>query len=182
MRIFIYSLIICCVSTIQAQSQEVKNPGDYPVPYDESKHMISYDEVVKIEDTDRSTLYDRFMNWGQSHFTNFDAKIEKKDADAEVPFLYFKSYAELEYENIENDRIWYFMKGQFKDNRYRFTIEKFHIRKRTRFPLEKWMKPNITPKEEGLIKCKALDNAMKKLIKKAKDYMANPPQEEDDSW
>lgn len=174
-----FTLIFTIISfTLSAQDSE----GEHPVPYDADKNKIIYQDVVKVQGVDKKTLFERFDEWGKQYYRNYDGKIEAKKKDMNPPLLEIGSWAELDYETMKSERIKYRLKVQFKENRYRYEIYKLHRDKGYFFGLENWIDPKQGSKEKMNEKLKTLDQKMNEIISDMKDYIADPPEEEEDNW
>lgn len=176
----IMAFLIASFLSVSVFSQD-NGDGKYPVPYNKEKDKIIYEDVVKVPDTDRKTLYDRFQQWGKDQYRNYDGKIKEKKPDAEVPMIEIKSYANLDTDKAR-ERAHYDLKVQFKDNRFRYSLHKLHKPKGYFYGLERWIEPETMAEEKAQKKLKALDNAITPLIESMKDYMKNPPTKEESSW
>ncbi len=173
----ITALLISFTATIYAQD----NNKDL-VPYNEDENKIIYQDVVEVNGVDKGDLFDRFDEWGAKFYRNYNGKVENRDKDAKPPVIELDGWADLEYPNLENQRIKYELEVKFKDNRYRYSLHKLHIDKGYFFGLEEWIEPNQGSKEKLAEKLKTLDKKMNKIIDDMKGYIANPPEEEESDW
>jgi hypothetical protein len=170
-------LLVIANASLLAQEEE----SEYPVPYDKEKNKIIYQGVVEVANTDRATLYDRFQDWGSQHYRNYSGKVETRKPDAEVPMTELKTYVNLDTDKAR-ERARFRLKVKFKDDRYRYTFYKFHKRKGYFYGLERWIEPETLSKEKAQKKLKALDKAVTDVVQSMKDYINQPPEEQDSSW
>ncbi len=172
-------LLLLVLANASLLAQEEKS--EYPVSYDKEKQKITYQGVAEVANTDRATLYDRFQSWGAQHYRNYSGKVESRKPDADVPMTELKTYVNLDTEKAR-ERARFRLKVQFKDDRYRYTLYKFHKRKGYFYGLERWIEPETMKEEKAQKKLKALDKAVTAVIKSMKDYIKQPPEEQDSSW
>jgi hypothetical protein len=120
-----------------ALAQEV----DLNMPIDPDSHTIVYQEVVE-EDGSREELFNRGSTWLRIFYANPMAVSKVRDlANGEIRGQHqFRVYTTDEEGNkVDSDMILYTFQIEFKEDRYRYTVYDFLVKRVSRYPLENWM-------------------------------------------
>ena len=172
-----FMLSIMLPNSSIAQEGESK----YPVPYDEKKGKIIYAKVVNVKGTDKTTLFERFNDWGNKFYPYYSQKVEKRKKNAKVPFIEIKAGEDLKVDGEDTKRYKYELKVQFKDERYRYEFHKLHMDKGFYYGLERWIDPKNISKQAANKNLQALDKKMNEIISNMNDYMTAPPEKKEES-
>jgi len=114
---------------------------DLNMPLDAITSIITYQEVVDEEGT-KDELFNRGSSWLRIFYSNPMAVSKVRDQASGVirGQHQIRVYHTDENGNkIEGDMVLYSFKIEFKDDRYRYTVDDFVVKKISRYPLENWM-------------------------------------------
>jgi len=168
--LFILALSILFVFTGKAQN--------WPVPIEDGE--VIYQEVVEAPDMTADKIYKRAVAWANSYYTGFPKKIKEKK---EGELLKWGHEFRMDPNSMESSIIKYTATIQFKEGRYRYTIEDLHMpRSSYRYKIEYWMDPQKREQEEAMQDLKTVDTSVKEIINDMKSYIKQPPVEEKDEW
>jgi hypothetical protein len=115
----------------------------YDMPMDPITNLITYQEVVEQQGT-KDELFNRGSTWLRIFYANPMAVSEVRDQSTGLIRgshqikVYHTDEAGVKQ---EGGIILYSFKIEFKDGRYRFTVDNFLVKKVSRYPLERWMNP-----------------------------------------
>lgn len=116
-----------------------------PVPVDKDTRKIMYRDVVN-EPGNIVTLYDRAIGWFRYYYVNPQSvysvqdKINGKIEGTGRMNIYYKD--EKADMVRPGGQIFYSIKIELKENKYRYTLTDFTLREASRFPIEKWLNKN----------------------------------------
>lgn len=97
-------------------------------PVDTVSGKITYTDVVSVEGVLKANLYTRAKEWFGENFSGPEATIEKEDKEAGI--LIGKAYKDIQgmsTTGMEAIKLWYNVKVEVKDNRYRYTIDNINL-------------------------------------------------------
>ena len=151
---------------------------EWPVPIEDGE--VIYQEVVEAPDMTAEKIYKRAVAWANSYYTRFPKKIKNKK---EGELLEWRHEFRMDPNSMESSIIKYTAKIQFKEERYRYTIEDLHMpRSSYRYKIEYWMDPQKREQEDAMKDLKTVDTRVKEIINDMKRYIKQPPVEEKDEW
>jgi hypothetical protein len=144
------------------------------LPVDPDTKLIQYRETVNQDGT-KDVLYDRGAEWFRSYYLNptsvtkVQDKVNGKIEGTGRLRLYF-----FDANNTRSDAgmVYYDIRLELKDNKFRYTLNNFTLKGASRIPLEKWMNkndPSYNPQMENYLY--QVDTAMQNLVVKLKDGM-----------
>jgi len=154
------------------------------MPVDEDSKQITYKEVVNQEGN-KDILYDRGAEWLRAFYLSpvSVAKVQDKvngkiEGTARFPLSY------MDDSGLKRDAaiVFYDFKIEFKDGKYRYVINNFHLKAASMFPLEKFLNkrdPAYNPTWDSYLY--QTDTTMRSLIVKLKKGM-QPKVIKKDDW
>ena len=174
----IFFIVVPIISFSQTSTPVVN------LPIDPDSKLIQYKDVVNQEGT-KDVLYDRGAEWMRSYYLNpgsvtrVQDKVNGKIEGTGRLRLYF-----LDSNNTRTDAglVYYDIRLEFKENKFRFTLTNFTLKGISRVPLEKWLNksdPSYNPQMENYLY--QVDTTMQNLIVKLKDGM-KPKVIKKDEW
>jgi len=124
-----------------ALSSFAQNTGNKTLPVDQVTGLITYQEVV-AEKGSKDELFNRCSSWLHTFYANpWEATKVRDQATGLIRIQHqFRIY---DYDKDGNRKeagmIIYTAKIEFKEDRYRYTIDNFLLRQVSRYPIEKWL-------------------------------------------
>jgi len=165
-RHFIKLQIIVLFITIiglEAKSQELLTI----LPVNKNTNKVEYSEVVKVEGTAKE-LYTRNLTWINSFFKNASAVTKVRD---ENNGLISGTYRLRLMNKLADSTdapaglVQYDFKFEFKDGRYKYTIDGFASQEVSKQPIEKWLNPKDPSYNSNTVSyLKQIDKYIKDLI------------------
>lgn len=160
------------------------NPAAPKIPVDPDTKLIQYREIV-TQDGTKDVLYDRGAEWLRSYYLNpgsvtkVQDKINGKIEGTGRLRLYF-----FDSNNTRSDAgmVYYDLRLEFKENRFRYTLTNFTLKGASRIQLEKWLNKNdpaYNPQMENYLY--QVDTTMLNLVVKLKEGM-KPKVIKKDEW
>jgi hypothetical protein len=117
MKIFLLALFLLPFSLLAQQ-----------FPTDSTTGKITYTGVVQVDGTNKADLYARAREWFTDNFKSADAVLEMEDKEAGI--LVGKAYSDITGMTatmMHAMKMWYNVKVEVKDNRYRYTINQIQL-------------------------------------------------------
>lgn len=116
----------------------------YNMPVDQVTGLITYQEVVEEEGT-KDELFNRCSSWLHTFYPNPWEAAKVRDQSSGLIRIQHQ-FRVYDYDNEGNKKeagmILYNVKLEFRENRYRYTIDNFLLRQISRYPVEKWLDRN----------------------------------------
>lgn len=175
------SLFFILITT--AYSQQIDTAPALPI--DPESKKITYREVVEEAGTP-VYLYDKAVGWfryfylnPQSVYSVQDKVNGKIEGTGRMKIFY---YDEKEKMQRDAGQVWYTIKVELKENKYRYTLTDFTLKAASRSPIEKWMNkkdPAYSPYWDSYLY--QVDTAMQRLITTMKAKM-KPEVIKKDEW
>ncbi|MFO7614668.1 MAG: DUF4468 domain-containing protein [Bacteroidales bacterium] len=122
-------------------SSFAQNTGSITLLVDPATGLITYQEVVE-EKGSKDELFNRCSSWLHTFYANpWEATKVRDQATGLIRIQHqFRIYDYDEDGNRnEAGMILYTAKIEFKEDRYRYTIDNFLLRQVSRYPVEKWL-------------------------------------------
>ncbi|HRS53465.1 MAG TPA: DUF4468 domain-containing protein [Bacteroidales bacterium] len=138
--LYIFLCGIVTFTNLRAQKTQQIN---VKVPIDTITKLISYKEVVQETGT-ADELYTRAIEWINSFYKNPTGVTKTRDPQNHkiVGVAYFKiKKKDKSGTMLDAGEIGYTITLEFKDNRYRYELTKYNVKKLSYFPLERWLDP-----------------------------------------
>jgi len=113
------------------------------IPVDTITKLITYKEVVNENGTP-DELYVRGIEWINSFYKNPTGVTRTRDPQNHkiIGVAYFKiKKSDKDGLRLDAGEIGYTITLEFRENRYRFELTKYNVKKASHFPLERWMNP-----------------------------------------
>jgi len=173
--------IITLISVRLPAQDQVEAPN---VPVDPDSQKIMYREVVQ-EKGDPGYLYNKAMEWFNYYYINSTSlfKIQDKiNGKIEATGRMKIYYDDKDGNRMSAGLIVYTIRLEFKDNRYRYTVTDFSLKKASRYPLERWLNkedPAFNPQWNNYLY--QVDTTMQRLDSSLKEKM-KPVIEKTDEW
>jgi hypothetical protein len=154
------------------------------LPMDPDTKLITYREVVDQEGI-KDVLFDRGMGWLRIYYVNPNAVanvMDKPNGKIEGTGRIRLYYFDKDSNRLDAGLVLYALKMEFKDNKYRYTLNDFTLKAASRVPLEKWMNkkdPAYNPQWDSYLY--QVDTTMQRLIRSMKEGM-KPKVIKKDEW
>jgi hypothetical protein len=154
------------------------------IPIDPDTKLITYREVVSQEGS-RENLFDRGMAWMRYYYPSPNSVanvMDKANGKIEGIGRLRVYYFDKDSNRRDGGIITYALKLEFKDNRYRYTLNDFNVKAVSRFPCERWLNkndPQYVPQDDSYIF--QVDTIMLRLIRTLKEEM-KPKVIKKDEW
>lgn len=178
------------ITTITIAQKRKKD--DVPVvipemPIDVDTKLISYADVVDIDSTTQQILYTRALAWAHSYYVNpKDVLREKNSAEGKIVIkARYRIYTTPDKEGtkVQSGDVIYTMTIDFKENKYRYNITDFTWKKRSAYPIERWMDDEAdTFQPVYAAYLEQTNELMKELIASFTTRMATVEKVKDDDW
>jgi hypothetical protein len=163
-----------------SQSQELN------IPIDPNTGLITYQEVVE-EKGEKDELFNRCVYWLNEFYKNPVAVTKKRDFESGVMKgqHQFRIYFTDE-EGYKKDAgmVMYDFTIEFKEDRYRYTVTDFLLRKASRYPIEQWLNksdPAYSEKWDGYLQ-QVNDFVTKEWVPALKEKMKPEEIIEEEEW
>lgn len=164
-----------------------QKPSELPVPalpIDERTKLVTYQNVVG-EPGKPSELYGRAMKWVKDYYKNTAEVI--KSADSVKCVISLRSSVRIYYIMKDGTKylknvVYYNLKIECRDNRYRYTITDFNEKAQAAQPIERWFdteSPSWDPSKYDFLN--QIDEQIQSLTTSLEDGML-PPEEFNDDW
>lgn len=156
------------------------------LPVDETTKKVTYQEVVPIEGSTPTKLYNLAIEWINSFYNNPSDATRVRDPDnGRIEVKHRIKVFNLDKngnKTTESEVVSYEMTLEFKDGRYRYTITNFNVERTSRFPLERWLDKN-DPQYSAVcdVYLQQLNEEINKLIKSMKEGI-KPKVIKEDNW
>ncbi len=185
MRKFFLCLTAVLLSTTILFAQKKGEPLSEPkLPIDEDTELVTYKEVVNEMGTPQE-LYDRAMAWSKKYFNN-KSEIYKV-TDREKGIIELRSTVRIYSVLKDGSRhfknvVYYNMKIECRQDRYRYTITEFKEKATSSAPIEVWFNTEAPKWEPACYQwLTQVDEAITELTNNLLDEMM-PKAEKTDDW
>lgn len=134
-------LTMCLLIVTMCAAAQKKNALPVPdLPIDENTNLVTYQDVIKQEGTPK-VFYDRALAWTKKFYKNSSEVI--KNADAEKCILELRSTVRIfskakDGSMVPKNVVYYNLKIECREGRYRYTITNFNERATAAAPIERW--------------------------------------------
>jgi len=179
-------LIFCSLILIFTFKSYGQNTEVIDMPRNPETGMITYQEVVQEEGI-KDTLFNRGSAWLHKFFSNpWEVTKVRDQASGVIRGQHQFRLYDIDESGIKIDAgmILYNFKLEFKDNRYRYTLDNFVLKAASRYPVEKWLdkvSPEYTAKNEGYLR--QIDSYVRnEFVKSLKDGMKPGVKLKKDEW
>lgn len=135
-RGWIIAILFIAGNVIQAQDTTLT--GIVPVG---SSGMITWQEVVKVEDADKGKLYNKGIEWINVYFPNSASVTRKRSPESGIIEGYYsiRLTDEVNDKKVPSKTITFTFSLEFKDGRFRYTFTNFNLKTSSKYPLERWL-------------------------------------------
>jgi hypothetical protein len=180
MKIIVIGILVVLSALSGLKAQGIRTT----MPVDPETKLITYKEVVQVSGKP-DVLFTRAIEWVNAQYKNpINATKTRNPATGVIEILHKFEITRME----KNTRrpagmVDYYMKIEFRDNRYRYTITNFNLEDVSKQPVEKWLKP--TDKVTQALwddYLKQVDDTAQKLISTLKLAMLPPVPPKKDEW
>lgn len=179
--VFIISYLLLFTVSAQKKSVDIEPPY---LPIDEHTQLITYQYTVQVEGSPDS-IYTRALAWAKKYYQNPTQVIKEANSETKV----IDCVSNIKITTPSKDKktqlaagyVYYGLKIEAREGRYRYTITNFNLRGAANQPIEIWLdktKPEWSPmKYEHL---KQVDEGIQKLIENLEEEMEPKPILHDD--
>lgn len=159
---FIMSGVV--IMSLNARSQELLTI----LPVNKTTNKVEYTEVVKVEGT-ASELYTRGLMWINTFYKNPSDVTKIRDEGNGIisgthRIQLMKKLADST--DVPSGLVQYDFKFEFKEGRFRYTINDFASKEMSKQPIEKWLNPKDPSFNANTV------NQLKQIDKYVKDLIA----------
>jgi len=174
------------VSVVFAQKKNQVDLTSPQMPVDKTTNLITYTGVIQQQGTPEE-LYAKALAWAKSYFKNAERVIKAKDPVNHKIILHplFKVLNPPDKKGFQTmgGIVSYIITLEFRDGRYKYTINKFAWKQPSFYPCEKWMDTaaGTYQKRFGFF-LQQLDKNAKKVAADYKKAMGEAPAKKDDNW
>lgn len=151
------------------------------LPIDEETGLITYQEVVEEEGT-KKEYFNRAIGWINGFYKNPVDVTKTRDPESGI----IKGIHRFKIKNTGEDGnttdagvVQYQFVLQFKEGRYRYTLDEFVLRQSSKIPAEKWLNKS-DPQSKSYLK--QIDKFAKDWIESIKEGMKPKVEKNDDEW
>jgi hypothetical protein len=168
------------VSSVVAQQKAITPQ----IPVDPDTKLITYRDVVNQEGS-KEILFDRGMTWMRYYYLSPNSVanvMDKENGKIEGIGRLRVYYFDKDSNRRDGGIITYAIKLEFKDNKYRYTLNDFNVKSVSRFPIERWMNkkdPEYAPVDDSYLY--QVDTIMHRLVNTLKEQM-KPKTVKKDEW
>jgi len=161
-----------------AQSEKLE------IPVEPGTGLIKFREVIDVEGT-KNELFNRCVYWLNGFYKDPTRVTTIRDVATGkiVGNHQFRIYYDEDGIKKPAGMIQYTFTIEFKDNRYRYTVDDFFLKSITNVPVEKWLNkddPAYDPRWESYLQQIAL--YMKDWSDNLKEKMKPEPEKPEDNW
>ncbi|MCX6252481.1 MAG: DUF4468 domain-containing protein [Bacteroidetes bacterium] len=179
MTAFLLLLILpFCVMFAQQGSQTGKPPVD------PDTKLFKYQEVVNQDGT-KDILFERGMAWMRVFYVNPNSVanvMDKANGKIEGIGRLRVYYFDKDSTKLDGGIVTYALRLEFKENKFRYTLNDFNLKTISRYPIERWMNPkdpDYTPRCDSYLY--QVDTVMQRLVRMLKEEM-KPKTQKKDEW
>jgi hypothetical protein len=158
----------------------------YQLPVDQTSGLITYQEVISVEGS-KDTLFNRCATWLHTFYANpWEVAKVRDQATGLIKIQHQFRVYDVDENGLKTDAgmIIYSMKLEFKENKYRYTIDNLLLKTVSKYPIENWLdksRPDYNEKYENYLK--QIDSYFRdELIKSLKEGMLPPQKVKPDEW
>ncbi len=175
---------ILLVSTISILAQKKDEPISPILPIDENTKLITYQFTIQMKGAS-DTLYQRAYEWAKKYYQNPSQVIKTADANKKliecVSNIKITTPSRDGKTQVAAGYVYYNLKIETRQDRYRYTITDFNLRGAANQPIEIWFdntKPEWSPMR--YIHLQQIDDAMQQLMENLETGMEPKPIIKDD--
>jgi hypothetical protein len=120
------------------------------IPLDEVTGLITYKEVINEEGI-KDTLFNRCSTWLHIFYANpWEATKVRDQASGIIKIQHQFRIYDFDDQGNKQDAglVQYSAKIEFKENRYKITVDNFILKQASRYPVEKWLDRNAPDYDE----------------------------------
>jgi hypothetical protein len=179
-KTFLFFCMLMMAGAIHAQDTTLAGI----VPVDESG-MITWQGVVQVPGKSKDDLYKKGIEWVNSYFPNASSVTKKRSPeDGLIEGAYsIRLTDEVNGQKVPSKTINYRFKLEFRDGRFRYTINEFTLKADSRFPLERWLDkkgPYYDIKNKPYLE--QIRDTINEMIGKMTSFITKPDKPEEEEW
>jgi hypothetical protein len=150
-------ILICFLSLGIIISESLAQEELLNMSLDPDTEMITYQEVVEVEGT-KDELFNRGSTWLRIFYANPMSVSRVRDQASGLirgQHQVRVNHTDEDGNKVESEMVLYSFKIEFKDNRYRYTVYDFLVKRISRYPLENWLNkqdPDYSQKWDDYLK------------------------------
>ncbi len=187
MKKYFFTLVLSLlVSVVFAQGKNQVDLTPPQMPVDKTTNLITYTGVVQQQGTPEE-LYNKALAWAKSYFKNAERVIKAKDTVNYNIMLHplFKILNPPDKDGVQTmgGIVSYIVTLEFREGRYKYTVDKFAWKQPSFYPCEKWMDTTAGTYEKRFgFFLQQLDENAKKVVADFKKSMGTTAIKEDNNW
>jgi len=179
-----FLFLLCNLFLLSLTAQKDKGLEIPNLPIDEDTKLVTYKEVIP-EKGSPDELFDRGLAWVQSYYKNTNEVIKLRDKlDGVIKARSsVKIYSILkDGSKLQKNVVYYNLKLEFRQDRYRYTITDFNEKATAAAPIEAWFNTkNVRWEPSWYEWLNQIDEQIQELIKSLQEGM-EPKVEKKDEW
>lgn len=155
----------------------------YEIPYDKEEEKIKFQEVVTTSGLTPEQIHQRAYEWMKENFRRADAFIRHNSLEEGIMITgqirLFKTERRAE---VLDQTVEFKLLIEARDGRYRFTFYDFHVDRGYRSPIEQWLDPDSSDKNQNIERLRQVDEFVREQIESLKAFMITGKIEKTDDW
>lgn len=179
-NIYLITFILLFTNILNVSAQ--KKGDDIPpplLPIDENTQLITYQSTVQMKG-EPDSLYKRALAWANKYYQNPAQVIKKADTEKDViecvSNIKITTPSKDGKTQMQAGLVYYNLKIELRQDRYRYTITNFNSRAASNQPIEIWFdktKPEWSPMRYEHLR--QIDAAVQKLMENLEASMEPKP-------
>ena len=171
----VFPVLLLLFSSILSSAQEAV------IPVDDETGMITYQDVV-TEEGDKESFFNRAVSWINEYYSNpVDVTKTRNPETGLIKGLHRIRLKTTNDEGVQIDAgtVQYRFSLEFKEGRYRYTLNEFVLRQASKIPAEKWLN-KTDPQSKSYLQ--QIDDFAQSWISSLQAGMKPEVQKSDDDW
>lgn len=151
------------------------------IPVDDDTGLITYQDVV-TEEGDKEAFFNRAISWINEYYTNpVDVTKTRNPETGLIKGLHRIRLKDVSADGVQTDAgtVQYRFTLEFKEGRYRYTMDEFVLRQASKIPAENWLNKS-DPQSKSYLQ--QIDEFAQDWISSLKAGMKPEVDKGDDEW
>lgn len=162
-------------------SSYISSAQEAVIPVDDETGLITYQEVV-TEEGDKEVFFNRAISWINEYYSNpVDVTKTRNPETGIIKGLHRIRLKKTDADGVQMDAgtVQYRFSLEFKEGRYRYTLNEFVLRQASKIPAEKWLN-KTDPQSKSYLQ--QIDDFAQSWVSGLKAGMKPEVQKSDDDW
>jgi len=179
-KILLFLVMLLLTGALQAQDTTLAGI----VPVDESG-LITWQGVIQVSGKTKDDLYKKGIEWVNSYFPNPSSVTKKRSPeDGVIEGTYsIRLTDSVNGRKVPSKTVNYKFRLEFRDGRFRYTINEFTLKADSRFPLERWLDkkgPFYDIKNKPYLE--QVRDTVNDMVDKMTAFITKPDKPEEEEW